>query len=123
MLDSATFLQIDALGLLAALFIALLLALYFFSGRGKSEENLTARWLIRNDPRVAQIVLSLSYLTSITRKSSGKGPLTRKKIRLLLDLREIIKSHQPGIMHEEIKTICRDIILISHHLEKQRKEK
>ena len=120
MLDSTTFLQIDALGLLAALFTASALVISYLRNRNKREEKITARWLIRNDPRVGQIVLSLPYLTST---SKAKGPLARKKIRLLLELREVIKTYQPEIINEELKVICRDIIFVSYHLEKQRAKK
>ena len=127
MMNLATFLSSGVMSSVVVLILALVtfvvVFIYCLRKSNSEDERLTAAWLIRNDIRVRQIVMSLSYVCGISSKGRKRHPLLRKKIRLLLELRYLVKDYDPDISPKELQIICRELLLMSQHVKDKRLEK
>ena len=127
MMNLATFLSSGVMSSVVVLILALVtfvvVFIYCLRKSNSEDERLTAAWLIRNDIRVRQIVMSQSYVCGISSKGRKRHPLLRKKIRLLLELRYLVKDYDPDISPKELQIICRELLLMSQHVKDKRLEK
>ena len=71
-----------------------------------------AEWLIKNDESILRIIFELSYIP-LSSSEGLKRKEKKRKIKLILKLREKIRFHLPNISKEAVHMICRDLLLIS----------
>jgi len=77
-----------------------------------------ASWLIKNDENILKLVFELSYLPLSLEGLKRKEK--KRKIDLILKLREKIRFHLPNTNNEIIHVICKDLVLISMKVRENR---
>ena len=76
-------------------------------------------WLLRNDRRVAQLVMSLSYIDNL---KNHRRYLARKRRRFEAELLAIIREHNPDAYLDLIQIIFRELLLTAKRIATKRKE-
>ena len=100
-------------------FVLLIFVFILYSLFRKKNYRIDAFWLLKNDREVARIVSSLSYLSAIKTRRSF---ISKKKINLVMSLKQSIVRHSPNSSSEDIDTICSDLLKIVERIKKKRIE-
>ena len=125
MLHASTFLQTGPVGgvvlLLLGMIVITVALLFYLRKKPATVIQKSAGWLVRNDARIAQIVMTLSYFGPGSFKK--KSFMSRKRIKLILEMRLRVKDHLPEASSLEIQSACRDLLILTQAVRKKRSEK
>ena len=124
MLSVSTFLQTGSVAsvvyIILGMFILAVAALFYVRKKTDAFAPKSAVWIIRNDARIAQIVMILSYFDASSFKRKRKSMLARKRIRLVLEMQIKVREYNPEAPIKEVQNICRDLLLMSQYVRNKR---
>lgn len=108
--------------------IALIWRLYNNESRKYEHESTTpsraqqlAFDLIRTDPRVAQVVMLLSYSDMDIPSMTGARGKSNK--RLVVEVRQIAKHHFPNATIQQVNLIAAQLLMIARNIGQKRRQK
>ena len=102
--------------------------LFFLGSRRKGKKRSSdlenyLHGLLRRDERLAQVVAHLSYLHDLSGGTRLKGPLARKKMKLILEMRMRIRKHRPNSSSDDVSHLCRQLLITSRTVSDKRQGK
>ena len=77
--------------------------------------------ILQTDRRLAQLVMLLSYADMTS--TDHKGASLKSNRRLILEVRQITRSHMMGSSTYDVNLVAAQLLIISRNIGKKRKEK